>query len=211
MYIFHLSIAFFPKIPYLKPIIGTFCFISGFMAKGVKNSGNGTFSPTAMRDAYREIARLKAAGLRNVEIAEEMNVTSAMVGYVTRSGMVKEQIEKLHQMRDADSVDIQKEIQKASAPALAQLLETLLGENGADSKQRDGVARDLLDRAGHGAVRQLEIRRGLFDAERIRAVKEQAVANAKRMGIISEVEVSEAVVLSESVPEEHEDGGLEEE
>lgn len=105
-----------------------------------------------MWDAHREILRLAVTGMKQVDIAATLGVTPVMVSYTLNSPIAKREMENLRAARDLDAVDVAKRIQEV-APIALQTLETLLCEGNDGMKFKTAV--DLLDRAGHAAVRTL--------------------------------------------------------
>ena len=103
-------------------------------------------------DTHREIMRLLVSGMHHVDIARELNVTTATVSNVMNSAICKRQMELMRAAADLDAVDVAKRIQEV-APIALQTLESLMCEGTDPIKFR--VATDLLDRAGHAAVKTL--------------------------------------------------------
>ncbi len=105
-----------------------------------------------MWDAHREILRLAVTGMQHVDIAATLGVTPAMVSYTMNSPIAMREMENLRAARDLDAVDVAKRIQEV-APIALQTLETLLCNGNDPIKFK--AATDILDRAGHAAVRTL--------------------------------------------------------
>jgi len=119
---------------------------------GRPSTGERKYAIQTMWDAHREILRLAVTGMKQVDIAEVLNVTPVMVSYTLNSPIAKREIENLRAARDLDAVDVAKRIQEI-APIALQTLEELLCQGTEVVKFR--TATDLLDRAGHAAIRTL--------------------------------------------------------
>jgi predicted transcriptional regulator len=148
----------------------------------------GTFTPGKLRDTHREVLRLVAAGMKQVDVAEHMNVSPAMVCYTMKSELGKEQLERLRAMRDGNAVDVQAEIAAAQGVAFATLLEFLVDQNH-DKRERRAIAQDLLDRGGNSAVKRVDITRREYGPERIAAIKRKALERARAQGVVVDAEI----------------------
>ena len=84
--------------------------------------------------------------------------------------------------RDLDAVDISKEIQEL-APKAVKVLEQLL-ESGSENNQLK-AAQDVLDRAGHAAVRMIKTENihAHFSGEEIEEMKKRA----REVGLITDI------------------------
>jgi len=109
-----------------------------------------TFTVENVWDSHQEIMRLAVTGMKQVDIAEQLGVTEAMVSYTLNSPVVKRQLSIMRAARDVDAIDVAKRIQEI-APKALEVLEELLEEGNQAIKFRS--ATDILDRAGHAAVK----------------------------------------------------------
>ena len=103
-------------------------------------------------DTHREIMRMLVIGMHQVDIARELGITPQTVSNVANSAICKRQMMLMRDARDLDAVDVAKRIQEI-APVALQTLENLLCEGNESTQFK--VATDILDRAGHSAVRTL--------------------------------------------------------
>lgn len=124
---------------------------------------------------HHEICRLALLGMKQVEIAERLNVTPATVGNTLGSEIVKKQMMILRGARDASTVDVARRIQEMLPEAL-DVMENILRNENASSAVRFGVAKDLLDRGGHGAPKVIETRGFMthLSGEDIERIKQRA-------------------------------------
>jgi hypothetical protein len=103
-------------------------------------------------DSHREIVRLAVTGMKQCDIAKTMNITPEMVSYTMNSPIVKRELDIARGARDVDAIDVAKRIQEVAPEALT-VLEGLLKTANDAIKFR--TAADILDRAGHAAVKTL--------------------------------------------------------
>jgi hypothetical protein len=94
---------------------------------------NRQYTLQEIQDSHREIARLLVMGVKSVDIADALGVTPAMVSYTKNSPVVKREI----------------------APRALEVMEALMDESNDAIKAK--IAADLLDRAGHGAVKNINV------------------------------------------------------
>lgn len=144
-----------------------------------KNPDQRAYTVQTLWSRHHEMIRMRLLGASNGEIAEQLNVTPQNVSDVLCSPLAIQQITMLERVRDSQVVDVARAIREDAPKSLRLLQEIRDGAHGADVVQRSIVARDLLDRAGHGKVTKFAgvIRR--VDDDLLQRVKEQrAMVNA---------------------------------
>lgn len=158
------------------------------------NTNRRTFEVRELWNTHREVLRLASLGMKNVDIAKKLNVSSAMVGYTLNSPVAKQQMELLQGARDADTADLQKEIREKAPKALKLLEQIIDGEAGtlgelASPSLRAKTAENWLSRAGYPTNKpDLHLHQHQhFTADEINEIKKRARSN----GIIVEGEVVE--------------------
>jgi len=114
-----------------------------------------TFEVGKMWEVHQEITRLIFLGMKNEEIAERLSVSPAMVSYTRNSQVIQDKLELMKGARDAEIIDLGKEI-RAKAPKALKLLEEIV-----DGKEVNGqlpginlrakTAENWMDRAGYPA------------------------------------------------------------
>lgn len=119
---------------------------------GRPTSGDRKYTVENIWDVHREVMRLAVTGMKSVDIAAALGVTEAMVSYTINSPICKRQLDNMRAARDIDAVSVAKRIQEI-APRAVEVLEGLLEDGNDAIKLR--AATDVLDRAGHAAVRTL--------------------------------------------------------
>jgi len=155
-------------------------------------SGDRKYEITHIWDRHKEIMRLLVAGLSQVDIhlvaglsqvdiAKTIGVTPVMVSYTANSAICRRQMALMHAAADLDAVDVAKRIQEI-APVALDTLEKLLCEGNETTQFK--VATDLLDRAGHGAVKSFRME---HTAHLSRTDIEEIKQRAKEIGICHEV------------------------
>jgi len=152
------------------------------------------YNITEIHDHYREIARMRAAGLTISQIASRMDKTPVMVGYVVNNPLMRQEIERLQAGRDISAMDIGKQIDELAPKALAYVDEVINGiqidpETGEaftdpnsgnlilhSTETRYKAAKDLLGMAGHGPVQRIKatVSHGIFTPEDIARFKQRA-------------------------------------
>jgi predicted transcriptional regulator len=138
-----------------------------------------TFEVAKIWEQHEEIIRRLLVGQKASTIAEEMNVSRAMVSYVRKSRVVQDRLEELKAERDKISVDTARYI-KDQVPKALRLLEQIMdGDLDAPVHLRAKEANNWLDRAGFAPVRTLNTQNvhAHFTAEEIDDIKRRAVEN----------------------------------
>lgn len=148
-----------------------------------------------LNDTHLAIIRLLVLGLSDKEIADTLGVTPAMVQYTKNSAIVKDQIAVMRAKLDAAAIDTAIMIQELAPVSILKLGQILVTET--DNRIVQQVARDILDRAGHGATKNINISGGAMDAAHIAKIKAEAVARARANGHLAEPKVQDAVIVSE--------------
>jgi hypothetical protein len=134
-----------------------------------------------MWDIHHEISNLKLLGYENVEIAERLGVSPAMVSYTTNSQVVKDKMEVMRGARDCETLDIMKEVALKAPKALRLLEQVMDGEPGTPGERASvglqaRTAENWLSRAGYpvqkpGVNMHLH---GHFSAQDIEDIKKRA-------------------------------------
>lgn len=139
-----------------------------------------TYTVAHMWDLHHEIARLIVLGWKNTRIAEHLKCTPQQVSNVRNSPVVMEHIAILRGTRDADTIDIAKDIKELAAPSL-KLLRGIIEDGKFDSETAPLIMRaresnNMLDRAGHGAPKKVigDFAVAHFTVEQIEEIKRRA-------------------------------------
>ena len=135
-----------------------------------------------MWDLHHEVCRLALIGMKQVDIAAHLGVSPVMVSYTLRSPIVRRQMDAMQADRNLEAIDVAQEI-KNLAPKAVQVLEEMM--NGDLPNLKLKAATDILDRAGHAAVKTLrtENLHAHFTSEEIQDIKRRA----KEVGLLADV------------------------
>jgi transcriptional regulator with XRE-family HTH domain len=156
-----------------------------------------------MWQVHHEIVRMKILGFKATEIAEKLNVSVQMVSYTLNSEVVKDKLAVMEGARDADTVEVAKEIAKMFPKALKVYDKILDEEEKEDEGKHAGASLGLqkmtadrvLEIGGHGPVRRVDARHAHahahFTADEIKEIKERGKVAAEQSGEIIDVEVEE--------------------
>lgn len=118
---------------------------------GRNPTGEREYQIEKMWNVHHEISRLLLLGMKNVDIARQLNVSEVMVSYTKNSALVQRKLDIMSGARDHDAVTISNRI-KELAPKAVEVMEGLLDSEVEMIQFRAAV--DILDRAGHGAVKK---------------------------------------------------------
>lgn len=156
-------------------------------------TGERQYAIETMWNVHHEIVRLAVMGFKQVDIANQLNISEVTVSYTLNSPIVKRKLDCMHAARDLQAIDVAKQIQ-ALAPKAIEAMEVLLESDVASVKLRAAV--DILDRAGHGAVKKEMSLVGHLGKEDIEEIKARARATGLcRPAIDITQETKEAVAI----------------
>lgn len=114
------------------------------------------------------------------DIAKKHGVTPAMVAYTRESALVKQYLGFMEGAIQADTLELAREIREL-APYALRVMETIMLNPASDDKLRAGLAQDILDRSGHGAVKKMAVAHGQLTSSDIAEFKERA----RSAGVVS--------------------------
>lgn len=148
--------------------------------------GDRSYQISKMWDVHHEIVRLASCGAKQVDIAAILNVTPEMVSYTLNSSIVKRQLELLRSARDVESMDVAKRIQEIALVAVEKMAELVEQED--NKAVQLSASRDILDRAGHGAVKKMQVdgRMMHFTPEDLAEIKARAKELARENDMLEE-------------------------
>lgn len=149
--------------------------------RGDKRRPPGTrkvWQVSQMWDKHHEIARMILLGLKNTEIAEQMNISTTQVSNVRNSPVVKEKLNLMQTARDVGSINLAKEIADLAPIALGRIKEVLetgmvMGKE-ASASQILKEANNVIDRTEGKAIQRVDSRHlhatlSVEDIDRIKA------------------------------------------
>lgn len=149
-------------------------------------SGDRQYEISRMWEVHHEIVRLASCGAKQVDIAAILNVTPEMVSYTLNSSIVKRQLDLLRAARDVESIDIAKRIQEIALVAVEKMAE-LVGQDENKAVQLS-ASKDILDRAGHGAIKKMQVDGRLmhFTPDDLEEIKARAKELARENKMLDE-------------------------
>jgi len=102
-----------------------------------------------IQEGHHEVLRLVVLGYKDTEISKIVGMTPDHIGCIRRSPIAQDKIEIMRGARDADTVDLIKEIQDL-APKALDTLRGVMDSTDPEIKvsQKIKVAESILDRAG---------------------------------------------------------------
>jgi len=154
-----------------------------------------TFEVSEMWEMHHEIVRLLTIGMSNVDICKILGVSQPMVSYTRNSKVVKDKLAIMRAARDADTIDIAKDIQ-TKAPKALRLLEDIIDDHGDTYGMplAAKTAENWLAKAGHGAITNVRVAGvvGHFTADELKALKDSALEEAQAANLIVDVTPEEA-------------------
>ncbi len=134
-------------------------------------TGNRDYHIQKMWNQHHEIVRLAVMGFKQVDIANQLNISEVTVSYTLNSPIVKRQLDIMNAARDINAVDVGKEIHRLAPKAIARM-DALLESQVEAIALRASV--DILDRAGHGAIKKEMSLTGHLTKEDINEIKNRA-------------------------------------
>lgn len=156
-----------------------------YMLMGAHPTGERKYQIEHMWNVHHEILRLSLTGMKGVDIARQLNISEATVSTTLNSEIAKRKMARLQGARDMDAVSVSKKIQEL-APKAVEVLDKLLDSQVEAIKFR--TAADVLDRAGHGAVKKELNISGHLSKEDIDEIKNRA----KEIGLVRSLSPSTA-------------------
>ena len=106
----------------------------------------------AVRERWREVARMVVLGVRNGVIAQELDLTPGTVSSILRQPETQQYIEELRTMRDENVADVHDRIVSCADNAVNFLEAILSGQEDVSQALKLKAALTILDRAGHPAA-----------------------------------------------------------
>lgn len=173
--------------------------MDGRRTGGQSSAGNAKrYEVQEMWQLHHEITRLALLGWKQAEIARKLSCTAATVSNVLNSRIVKDKLDMLRARRDASAVDVASAIQDLAPKAVSLMAMMIDVEEETGAAKFPGItpnvqlaaARDLLDRAGYGAVKKLQTENvhAHLSMDEVEEIKSRARHAAKAQGLLVEIE-----------------------
>lgn len=159
---------------------------------GRKPSGNRQYEITRVQDKHREIMRLIVLGMKNTEIAERLNVSTATVTAVKNSSLTRRQIEYMQEERNQKVTTPAERLEKLVIPSI-DALEDILKNDESSMKIKKETAIAILDRNGFGPTKKIEGKHAVavFNEHDYEELKRRREAAIEEGVLVQEVEEEE--------------------
>jgi hypothetical protein len=144
-----------------------------------------SFQITEMHEIHHEIARLLVLGHKPKDVAEHLKVSYSTVINVKNSPIVIEKMELLRGARDAEVVDVAKQIREL-APKAVEVLTDIIEDDDEATGMKMKASLAILDRAGHGVPKNVNVRgvHAIVSKDDLMAIKQRAVEIGLNAGVI---------------------------
>ena len=144
---------------------------------------NRKYEIKALQDRHREILRRLALGQSPKEISTSLSCTTQVVHYTKNSQIGKRELGLIQGARTADAIEVTNQIQEL-APQALETMTDLMNHEESPGSLKAKIAIDILDRAGHGAVKKnLNLNQQLTQKD-LDDIKDRAKEVGKQNGII---------------------------
>ena len=121
-------------------------------------SGDAPAQPlTHLWERHKEIIRRLIAGDRQKDIADDLGMTYGRMSIICNSPAFMSQLRRMSEDADSQALSVQDRIKVLSEDAMS-IMEDVLQQGdklNVPIKTQISVAQDVLDRAGHGAVKKV--------------------------------------------------------
>jgi hypothetical protein len=135
-------------------------------------------------EVHQEVIRLLVMGAKPADISAQLGISKQQISNIRNSSIVKEAIEELQSKRNADAQKVSERIQRLAPKAIDRLQEVLDNPAYHDEKLVANVAKDILDRAGHGSVQKIAVGHAVLSPERIDEIKQRALDAGLSSGVV---------------------------
>lgn len=146
------------------------------------------YEPKQLNPLHHEILRRLLLGESHKAIALALNCTPATVSNAANSGLGRDKLNYMAAAADMNSVEVAQKIRE-TAPKAIQVIQELLEDEAANYALRFKAATDILDRAGHGAVKKVDVRKSSVELsmDELERLKHDAVVRAQQTGLTIDV------------------------
>lgn len=162
-------------------------------ARGFDITPPKSYDLQKLRARHHAIIRMALAGHTNKQIADELEITEATVGYTLRSTLAQEKMSQMQAILDLQNVDMLARLEGAAPIAFMELFEVMTTT--ADERLKAKTAVDIIDRAGYSPIkRTIGVTKHIQQTD-IDEIKSRIKANGGR--VIDENTMEDAVVVDE--------------
>lgn len=129
---------------------------------------------TYLWERHKEIARRLVAGDRQKDIADDMKITYSRMSIICNSPAFKNQLARLSMGADSGALDVQDRVTALSVDAMSILEDVLQNGENLPKKLQVEVAKDVMDRAGYGAVKKSAVIQATLGADDIAEMRKRS-------------------------------------
>jgi DNA-binding transcriptional regulator LsrR (DeoR family) len=166
-----------------------------------RSSSRRTYEVKNLWQLHHEIIDLAMTGMKQTEIAAQLGCTSQTVSNTLNSTLAKEKMELLRGSRDMDAVYYQESLAELARKATEIYHEILDAEEGVSPALKVQVANTvLLDLAGLGAPKKVDVRTTTYTAQDVEQLKQRGLAAARACGILPPEPFTEAELVDAAKP-----------
>ena len=135
---------------------------------------------THLWERHREIIRRLVAGDMQVDIARDMEMTQGRLSIICNSPAFKSELQRLSAGADDNARDVSARIKELSIDAMTILENAILDPAGnIPIRLKTDIARDVMDRAGFGAVKKMQVTDVHLTSDDIADLRRRRVAQAQ--------------------------------
>lgn len=138
---------------------------------------NTNTTVATLRERHREIARLMCVGFSSKQIAELLGIHSQTVYLVKNSPAFQSMLSELSAGRDADAMRLNTKLRMLAAQGLDRLQEIADDPEFKDYQFLHSLAKDALDRSGHGVISKSVNLNASTTAEELAKIRETVYAS----------------------------------
>lgn len=153
-----------------------------------RNLSGRKYQPKQLNEKHHEILRLAMLGYSNVDIAERLSCTPATVSIVRNSGLGKQHASLLRAEADYSALETAKRIRELAPDAIEAIQQIMMNDE-MPANVRLSAAKDILDRAGYGAPKQVNVSSTTLNltGDDLEGLKAVALQRAQANGMVIDI------------------------
>ncbi len=157
------------------------------------------YEPKQLNPLHHEILRRLVLGESHRDIAIALNCTPATVSNAANCGLGRDKLNYMSGAADVSAVEVAQKIRETAPKALA-VIQTIIEDEEANYALRFKAATDILDRAGHGAVKKVDIKKSAMElsVDELEQLKQEALSRLFQTGVIIDVPTNDLTVEANS-------------
>lgn len=146
------------------------------------------YQPKELNARHHEILRLALLGYSNVEIAKRVGCTPATVSIARNSNLGRQHAGLLKTEADRSALETAKRIREL-APDAIEAIQQIMTDEEVPANVRLSAARDILDRAGYAAPKQVNVSSTTLTltGDDLEGLKTVALQRAQANGLVIDI------------------------